>query len=111
MRGADRLWRRAARSPHARDSSAAALRDGLFQTEYSGICRLFRRDIFAGALPDVWGHIENVVDDLEREAEGPREGRARVCVSTRARLAPSGGNYGSARVTSDQRRRFVMRTS
>ncbi len=83
----------------------------LFQTEYSGICRLFRRDIFAGALPDVWGHIENVVDDLEREAEGPREGRARVCVSTRARLAPSGGNYGSARVTSDQRRRFVMRTS
>src|SRR5438270_3744658 len=47
-----------------------------FQSNYRRIRRLLRGKIFAGALPQFFrglGHVENIVDDLEREAERATE--------------------------------------
>ena len=45
---------------------------GFFQADHRGVCRFFRGHVFASALPQYLGglrYIQNVVDDLKRQAQ------------------------------------------
>ena len=65
-----------------------------FQSDDRGISRFLRRDVFARALAELLrglGDVENVVDDLEGEAERAAEaGHGRNCFAFAfAAIAPS----------------------
>ena len=72
----ERIQRRT-RSP----GQSVCFRAALFQSEYRGVGRFLRGDIFASALAEFFGrlrHVEYVVDDLECEADALAEGGERL---------------------------------